>query len=82
MPTPTCPDDIAFCQTSCCALVACPSRRSTARAILETWRQVQLPRISGKSELAKAIRYPLARMSKVRDYLDHGVLELDNNTAE
>lgn len=49
---------------------------------LETWLQAQLPRISGKSELAKAIRYALTRMSKMRDYLDHGVLELDNNTAE
>ncbi len=49
---------------------------------LEEWLQAQLPRISGKSELAKAIRYALTRMKKMRIYLDHGVLELDNNTAE
>lgn len=49
---------------------------------LEVWLQAQLPRISGKSELAKAIRYALSRMKKMRAYLDHGVLELDNNTAE
>ena len=49
---------------------------------LEIWLQAQLQRISGKSELAKAIRYALTRMSKMRDYLDHGGLELDNNTAE
>ena len=49
---------------------------------LEAWLQAQLPRISGKSELAKAIRYALSRMNKMRSYLDHGVLELDNNTAE
>ena len=49
---------------------------------LEVWLQAQLPRISGKSELAKAIRYALTRMSKMRDYLNHGGLELDNNTAE
>ena len=49
---------------------------------LETWLQAQLPRISGKSELAVAIRYALSRMSKMRAYLDHGFLELDNNTAE
>jgi transposase len=41
-----------------------------------------LPRISGKSELAKAIRYALARMRKLRPYLEHGCLEADNNTAE
>ena len=49
---------------------------------LEIWLQAHLLRISGKSELAKAIRYTLTRISKMRGYLDHGVLELDNNTAE
>lgn len=42
----------------------------------------QLPKISGKSPLAKAIRYALARMLKTRAYLDNGFLELDNNSAE
>ena len=49
---------------------------------LESWLQAQLPRISGKSELAKAIRYALARMRKLRPYLEHGCLEADNNGAE
>jgi len=49
---------------------------------LETWLHAQLPKISGKSELAKAIRYALARMKKLRPYFDHGCLELDNNCAE
>jgi len=49
---------------------------------LETWLGAQLPKISGKSELAKAIRYALTRMKKLRPYLDHGFLEIDNNTAE
>ena len=49
---------------------------------LEIWLQAQLPRIPGKSELAIAIRYALTRMKKMRSYLDHGILELDNNTAE
>jgi transposase len=49
---------------------------------LEIWLQAQLPRISGKSELAKAIRYALARMRKLRPYLEHGCLEADNNAAE
>ena len=38
--------------------------------------------MSGKSPLAKAIRYALTRLPKARPYLDHGFLELDNNTAE
>jgi hypothetical protein len=49
---------------------------------LETWLNAQLPKISGKSELAKAIRYALTRMTKLRPYLDHGFLEADNNSAE
>ena len=40
------------------------------------------PKISGKSELARAIRYALARMKKLRPYLDHGFLEADNHSAE
>jgi hypothetical protein len=60
-------------------------RQAHARPIvddLESWLQAQLPRISGKSELAKAIRYALARMRKLRPYLDQGCLEADNNGAE
>jgi len=49
---------------------------------LETWLQAQLPKISGKSPLAQAIRYALGRMPKARPYLENGHLELDNNTAE
>ena len=49
---------------------------------LEHWLHDQLPRISGKSPLAKAIRYALGRLPKARAYLDHDCLELDNNAAE
>lgn len=49
---------------------------------LEAWLAAQLDRISGKSELAKAIRYALGRMKKMRGYLENGSLELDNNCAE
>jgi transposase len=49
---------------------------------LEAWLHAQLPKISGKSPLAQAIRYALGRMPKARGYLDHGFLEADNNTAE
>lgn len=44
--------------------------------------QAQLTRISGKSPLAGAIRYALTRLKKLRPYLNHGFLELDNNAAE
>ncbi len=60
-------------------------RQDRAKPILddlESWLQTQLPRISGKSELAKAIRYALSRFKKLRPYLDHGCLEPDNNPAE
>lgn len=49
---------------------------------LEQWLHDQLPRISGKSPLAKAIRYALGRLPKARAYLNNGRLELDNNAAE
>ncbi len=49
---------------------------------LEAWLHAQLPNISGKTPLAVAIRYALTRMKKVRPWLDHGFLELDNNAAE
>jgi transposase len=49
---------------------------------LEAWLAQQLTRISGKSPLAAAIRYALARMKRMRPYLANGILELDNNAAE
>lgn len=49
---------------------------------LEIWLGLQLTKISGKSELAVAIRYAITRMKKLRPYLDHGFLEIDNNSAE
>jgi len=60
-------------------------RQAQAKPIfddLEAWLHVQLPKISGKSPLAQAIRYALGRLPKARGYLDHGSIELDNNTAE
>jgi uncharacterized protein (DUF1810 family) len=49
---------------------------------LETWLKHQLPKISGKTSLAEAIRYALGRMPKARAYLKNGQLELDNNICE
>ena len=49
---------------------------------LEVWLQAQLPKLSGKTKLAEAIRYTLKRLPKARGYLDDGHLELDNNICE
>jgi hypothetical protein len=49
---------------------------------LEAWLQTQIARVSAKSPLGGAIRYAITRMKRLRPYLDHGTLELDNNTAE
>jgi transposase len=49
---------------------------------LEVWLKSQLPRISGKTHLAEAIRYALSRMPKARPYLQNGQLEADNNICE
>lgn len=60
-------------------------RQANAKPIfddLEVWLHAQLPNIWGKSPLAGAIRYVLTRMARLRPYLNHGILELDNNTAE
>lgn len=48
---------------------------------LKVWLAQQLTRISGPP-LAGAIRYTTTRLKQLRPYLDHGILELDNNTAE
>ena len=60
-------------------------RQAQAKPIfdaLEEWLHAQLPRISGKSPLAQAIRYALGRMPKARPYPSNGHLEADNRTAE
>ncbi len=60
-------------------------RQTKAKPIfddLESWLQLQLPKISGKTPLAQAIRYALGRMPKARAYLNNGMLELDNNICE
>ena len=60
-------------------------RQAKARPILdalEAWLAAQLTRISAKTPLAQAIRYALTRIRRLRPYLEHGFLEIDNNTAE
>jgi len=49
---------------------------------LEIWLKQQLARISAKTPLAGTIRYAITRMKRMRPYLEHGFLEIDNNSAE
>ncbi len=46
------------------------------------WLQATLPSLPGRGELAKAMRYAVTRMKRMKIYLDDGRLELDNNIAE
>ena len=48
----------------------------------QTWLQQQVPKVSGKSKLAEAIRYTLSRTPRARGYLSDGRLELGNNICE
>ena len=60
-------------------------RQAKARPIFEElkiWLEGQLTGISAKNPLAAAIRYALTRMGRLGPYLEHGILELDNNPAE
>lgn len=49
---------------------------------LATFLDTSLERISGKSELAGAIRYARSRWTQLTRYLDDGRLEISNNAAE
>ena len=44
-------------------------------------RQSELPKISGKSDLAKAIRYTPTRLPRLELYLSNGHLWIDHNVA-
>lgn len=50
-------------------------RQEKAKPILDgldSWLQNELPKLSGKTPLANAIRYALTRMKRLRGYLDNG----------
>jgi hypothetical protein len=49
---------------------------------LNAWLEVTLQRISGKSQIAVAIRYARSRWDQLTRYRDDGRLEIDNNAAE
>ncbi|MFT8247372.1 IS66 family transposase [Roseomonas sp. BN140053] len=60
-------------------------RQARAGPILEglrTWLGATLARISGRSDLAAAIRYALSRWEALTRHLADGRLEIDNNPVE
>ena len=60
-------------------------RQDHARPLLDdlkAWLEATLPRLSAKTDLAKAIRYALARWEALSRYIDDGRIEIDNNAAE
>lgn len=60
-------------------------RQADARPLFEnlrTWLETTLPSLPPRGELAKAMRYAIARMRRLKIYLDDGRLEIDNNAAE
>jgi transposase len=60
-------------------------RQARARPVmndLRSWFDRTLETLSTKSEMAKAIRYALARWTALTRYLDDGETEIDNNAAE
>jgi len=60
-------------------------RQQRSRPIVEAlhaWLQEQLPRLSGSSDLAAAMRYALRHWSGLILFLDDGRIELDTNVVE
>ncbi|HSJ40055.1 MAG TPA: IS66 family transposase, partial [Xanthobacteraceae bacterium] len=60
-------------------------RQERSRPIVEAmhaWLEEQLPRVSGASDLAKAIRYALRHWPGLLVFLDDGRIEIDSNVVE
>ena len=63
----------------------CAVRRQRSRAIVQdlfTLWDRELPRLSGKSKLAEAIRYAISRRVVLERFLDDGRIEIDSNIVE
>lgn len=60
-------------------------RQAEARPLIEqmqAWFTATLRRVSGRSDIAGAIRYALSRWDALTRYLDDGRLAIDNNAVE
>ena len=49
---------------------------------LKAWLEATVPKLSGKSDLAAAMRYALNRWDALTRYAHDGRIEIDNNAAE
>lgn len=61
------------------------SRQEHARPLLDelkAWLETTVPKLSGKSDLAKAMRYTMTRWLALTRYIGDGRIEIDNNAAE
>ena len=61
------------------------ARQTRSKPIVDAfriWMEQQLPRISGRSTLAEAMRYALARWDGLTRFLHDGRIELDTNPVE
>jgi hypothetical protein len=60
-------------------------RQKSTRPLVEamkTWLEQRLSQVSGKSNIAKAIRYALNHWEGLLRFLDDGRIEIDSNTVE
>ena len=58
------------------------ARSKPLAAALKAWAETSLAQVQGRSELAKALRYMLARWPALVRAFDDGRIALDNNAAE
>ena len=58
------------------------ARSKPLLAALQDWMEAQRRRLSGKSDLGKALQYALGRWDALMRYLGDGRLSIDNNLAE
>lgn len=60
-------------------------RRAEAKPLIErmqAWFTATLARVSGRSDIAAAIRYALTRWQALTRYVEDGTLAIDNNAVE
>jgi transposase len=60
-------------------------RQARSRPLLDAmhdWLEASLAKLSTKSDTSAAVRYALARWDALSRFLDDGLLEIDNNSAE
>lgn len=55
--------------------------RQIVQALFALWEK-ELPRVSGKSKLAEALRYAISRRKVLERFLDDGRIEIDSNIVE